>query len=251
MEPPIDVDIESDNDSSEASRRRQDIISQPIGEQLVKLTLPMLIAMVAIMGLGLVDSYFISFLGTTELAAIGFVTPITSLIQSFGLGLGMAISSLVSKLIGAGRIVSAARLITNGFYLTAMVGILSIGVLIWQLTNIFSLIGADADTMPAIIQYMSIWIFAAPFVLFSMASASTFRALGDTTTSAKLAMWMTVLNMILDPLLIFGIGPFPEMGMRGAALATVIAVVVSTSFGFHRLGVKEKFLLLTLPQWQD
>ena len=75
-------------------------------------------ALVAIMGLGLVDSYFISFLGTNELAAMGFIVPITFTMTSVSLGLGMAISSLTSKLIGANHMNQAARLITDGFYLT-------------------------------------------------------------------------------------------------------------------------------------
>jgi len=71
----------------------------------------MLFALGAIMALGVVDSYFVSYLGTTELAAIGFIVPITQIVTGFGLGLGMAISSLTSKLIGAKQTSRAARLI--------------------------------------------------------------------------------------------------------------------------------------------
>lgn len=211
----------------------------------------MLYALVAIMGLGLVDSYFISFLGTEQLAAIGFIAPIVSIITSFGLGLGMAISSLTSKLIGSGNLSSAARLITDGFYLTGVIALLSTLVLVWKMEDIFALLGARASTLKYIHEYMSIWIIAAPFSVYSMVCASTFRALGDTVTSARIAISMTLTNAILDPLLIFGIGPFPELGMQGAALATVIAVMLSICIGFYQLGVKEKFLLWAIPHWQD
>lgn len=234
-----------------ASQRRQDIISKPIGQQLVKLTIPMLYALVAIMGLGLVDSYFISYLGTQPLAAIGFIIPVTSLISSLGLGLGMAISSLNSKLIGADKMASAARLITDGFYVTGLVAAVAITVLVWQLENIFKAIGADQATLIYIFEYMSVWLLAAPLTMFTMVSASTFRSLGDTATSARIALTMTLSNVILDPLLIFGIGPFPEMGMTGAATATVIAVFISCLMGFYELGIKEKFLLRVLPYWAD
>ena len=211
----------------------------------------MLYALVAVMGLGLVDSYFISFLGTQELAAIGFIVPITSIVTSLGLGLGMAISSLNSKLIGAGRIDSAARLITDGFYLAAVVAAIAVGLLTWQLETVFRLIGADQATLPYIFEYMHTWLFAAPLTMFTMVCASTFRSLGDTATSARIAISMTVSNMILDPLLIFGLGPFPELGMQGAALATVIAVCLSCSIGFFELGVRERFLLAVLPHWHQ
>lgn len=211
----------------------------------------MLYAIVAIMGLGLVDSYFISYLGTEQLAAIGFIIPITSIVTSFGLGLGMAISSLNSKLIGADKMSSAARLITDGFYLTGVVAIIAVIILVWQLENIFQAIGADQATMVYILQYMGVWMLAAPLTMYTMVSASTFRSLGDTATSARIALTMTLVNVILDPLLIFGLGPFPEMGMYGAALATVIAVIVSCVMGFYELGIKEKFLLWILPRWED
>lgn len=235
--------------NSQTSQRSEDITTKPIGKQLVKLTIPMLYALIAIMSLGLVDSYFISYLGTDQLAAIGFIVPITGVITSLGLGLGMAISSLNSKLIGAGNMSSAARLITDGFYLTGFVALLSVSALMWQLTTIFNAIGADSTTLPHILTYMHIWIFAAPLIMYTMVCASTFRSLGDTTSSAQIAISMTLINLVLDPLLIFGIGPFPEMGMQGAALATVLSVVISCAIGFYKLGVKEKLLLWALPHY--
>ena len=100
----------------QAASRRQAIISGPVGKTLVSLTWPMLFALIAIMGLGLVDSYFISFLGTKELAAIGFAMPITLIVVNIALGMGMAISSLNSKLIGANKTEQAARLISCLLY---------------------------------------------------------------------------------------------------------------------------------------
>ena len=227
--------------------RRQSIISQPIGQQLYKLTVPMLFALVAIMGLGIVDSYFISYLGTMELAAIGFIVPITHIVTSVGLGFGMAISSLTSKLIGSEQTDKAARLITNGFYLTVAFSIICVVLFYWQLENIFILLGASASTLPSIFEYMNLWILCIPAVMLTMASSSTFRALGDTATSAKISIVMTAVNLILDPILIFGLGPIPALGMFGASLATVIAVSVSCLIGCYELGVKEKFLLWAWP----
>ncbi|MFT6005280.1 MAG: putative MATE family efflux protein [Pseudoalteromonas tetraodonis] len=208
----------------------------------------MLLALIAIMGLGIVDSYFISYLGTVELAAIGFIVPITQIVTSFGLGLGMAISSLTSKLIGAEQTQGAARLITDGFYLTAILSVVSVSLIFWQLENIFTLIGADQATLPSIYQYMVVWIAAIPAVMFTMVASSTFRALGDTGTAAKIAVSMTLCNLILDPLLIFGLGPFPELGMSGAAYATVISVMISCAIGFYQLGFKERFLIWATPK---
>jgi len=207
----------------------------------------MLFALLAIMSLGLVDSYFISYLGTDELAAIGFIMPITFIVTSVALGLGMAISSLTSKLIGAQRMGLAARLITDGFYLTSFVALVVTLLFSVTLEEVFLLIGADQNTFPHIYDYMHIWLFGTVLLMITHVCASTFRALGDTKTSANIAISMTLANLILDPLLIFGIGPFPELGMQGAALATIIAVMISTVIGLYQLGVKERLLLTSLP----
>lgn len=229
------------------AERRQQIISAPIGKQLFKLTIPMLYALIAIMGLGVVDSYFISFLGTTELAAIALIIPITAVVTSVGLGLGMAISSLNSKLIGANSIGTAARLITDGYLLTALVSAIVVSGLASTLEPIFSLLGATESTLPHILEYMRIWLFAAPLTMFVMVSASTFRSLGDTRRSAQISIMMTLSNMLLDPILIYGFEPIPAMGMGGAALATFLATLLALTFALYHLGFSEKLLIPKLP----
>ena len=227
--------------------RRTRIIEHPIGPTLFKLTIPMLFALVAIMGLGVIDSFFIGKLGTEELAAIGFILPISFIVTSVALGLGMAISSLNSKLIGAEKMDQAARLITDGFFVTAFFTIVLGILLVWQLDNIFELNGADSTIMPYIKQYMHVWLIGMLPMMLTQVCSSTFRSLGDTGTSATIAITMTLTNLVLDPLLIFGIGPFPELKMQGAAWATVIAVAISCFIGVYKLGVKEKLLLPSLP----
>ena len=236
--------------TSVADQRRQGIIAGPIGGQLVKLTIPMLWALIAIMSLGLVDSYFIAYLGTLPLAAIGFIIPITSIVQNLGLGMGMAVSSLTSKLIGSNNTATAARLITDGFYLGGLVAVIATVLLAWQMDTVFNWIGADDETLPYIHQYMDVWLWASPLIILTMISASTFRAIGDTKASAKITLSMTMSNIILDPLLIFGYGPIPEMGMHGAALATLISVALGCGIALRQLAIKERLLLWALPEWR-
>ncbi len=230
-----------------ASARREAIVSGPVGKTLAQTTWPMLFALTAIMGLGLVDSYFISFLGTNELAAIGFATPITLIVTNIALGMGMAISSLNSKLIGANKHSQAARLITDGFFLTTVVASLVSIVLFAFMQTIFTLLGAEPETIPLISEYMNTWTLGVVLLMLTQVCSSTFRSLGDTKTSAQISIVLTITNLIFDPLLIFGLGPFPELGVQGAALATVIAVVVACALGLYHLTWKENLILLTLP----
>jgi len=233
-----------------AISHREAIVSAPVGKTLISITWPMLFALVAIMGLGLVDSYFISFLGTEELAAIGFIMPVTLIVTNIALGMGMAISSLNSKLIGANQTDKAARLITDGIILTALVAAIVAIALFFFMRQIFSLLGASQAIWPLINDYMLSWTIAVVFLMLTQVCSSTFRSLGDTKTSAQISIILTLLNLILDPLLIFGIGPFPELGMQGAALATVLSVIVSTAVSFYYLGWKEKLIIVAVPAFR-
>ncbi|MEO0369081.1 MAG: MATE family efflux transporter [Pseudomonadota bacterium] len=235
------------NPATTTLSRRKQITEGVISTVLFRLTMPMMIAIVAIMGLGVIDSYFVAYLGTNELAAIGFTAPIAAMVTSFALGLGMGISSLTSRLIGEEREQSAARLITDGFYLTLLVSALTIALLYLGQTLIFRWLGADEEVLPVIALYMQWWIPCIPFLMITLVSSSTLRALGDTANAAKIAISMALFNLILDPILIFGFGPIPAMGISGAALATTLAGILACIHAVHRLGWVEKVLISALP----
>ena len=125
--------------------------------------------------------------------------------------------------------------------------------MVWQLKGIFILMGADQTTLPPILSYMKIWLFTIPAIMFTMVCSSTFRAIGDTKTSAKIAISMTLSNIILNPILIFGWGPIPEYGVMGAAIATNIgrgsAVLFQLAilfFGWSTIQIRFKDMVLRL-----
>ena len=232
-----------------SAERRTAITEQPIASQLIRLTAPMLLALVSVMGLGVVDSYFVAFLGTVELAAIGFTAPVTAVITSVALGLGMAISSRTSRLIGENKSEQASRLISDGFLLTTVIAMLAVMALALTNNSIFAALGAKNDTLAFINGYMRIWLIGAPLIMLTQVASSTFRALGDTASAAKIAVVLTLLNMIFDPLFIFGFGPIPAMGVEGAAIATVAAVLIASGYALYRLYWVEAVLLLDRPRW--
>jgi len=233
---------------SKTKKRTAQITTAPIGKLLVKLTGPMVLGIVSIMMLGVVDTYFISRLGTSELAAISFALPVSQLVVSTALGLGMAMGALVSRLIGAGDLQRAARFITDAQILAALVaaGIAMAGIL--TIRPLFILLGASADLLIHINDYMLIWYAGAPFFVLTLVGNNALRAIGDTKSSAYISAFLAILNGILDPLLIFGIGPFPRMGMEGAALATVIACASAWICSLCVLAVKEQLIDFSLPR---
>jgi len=207
----------------------------------------MLLAIISMMLLGVVDSYFVSLLGTQELAAVSFTLPVTFTVLSAGLGIGMSLGALVSRLIGAGDHARAARLITDTQIFTLCFALLLASFVFWLTEPLFLLLGATDNVMPDIKGYMHYWLLGAPFLMLILVTNNAFRAIGNVKVSAWLSTLMAASNAVLDPLLIFGYGPFPEMGVEGAALATVLAVVFTWMISFLTLWRKEKLLLLNWP----
>lgn len=207
----------------------------------------MTLAIISMMLLGVVDSYFVSLLGTKELAAVSFTLPVTFTVISTGLGIGMSLGALVSRLIGAGDHPSAARLITDTQLFTLLAGLALTAAGVWLIEPIFRLLGATEAVMPYIKDYMYFWYAGAPLIMLILVTNNAFRAIGNVKASAWLSTLLAVSNAILDPLLIFGIGPFSEMGVAGAALATVLAALITWVASFLTLWRKEHLLRFSWP----
>ncbi len=226
-----------------ADSRTEAIVNAPLAPTLLRLTLPMVGGIIALMMLGIVDAYFVGQLGLNQLAALGFVAPLTHGVNSVGLGLGMALSVLVSRLFGQRQIASAARLITNTRLLILLVGLALQALLYSSQLYIFRAMGADSDIQPYIADFMALWLPVLPVLLLTLTGNSTLRAIGSPAKSAMLLALLATLNALLDPLLIFGYGPLPGLGIAGAALATSIAWLITFGVSDYLLGKQEKLIV--------
>ena len=236
--------------SAKAAERSRRIVTEPIRPLLVRLTFSALIGNVAMHLMGIVDTFFISRLGTLELAAASFVIPVHMIYISLALGIGMGMSSLNSRLIGESRFADSSRLISDGLLFAAMFAVI-VGVIGSVIIDpLFRLLGADERTLPFIRDYLNILLVALPPLMLVVIGNSTFRSMGNIRMSATLAACLSVLNITFDPLLIFGLGPFPAMGIRGAAVATLLAASLTLCVSFYVLGYYEKLLDFALPKWQ-
>jgi putative MATE family efflux protein len=172
---------------------------------------------------------------------------VNALSQSIGIGTSSLISrNIIAKSRGHVKQI-ASRAILLGFIIVFV--FVSIGLP--SINHIFSSLGAKADILPYIKDYMYIWFWGVPFVVFPMIGNNIIRATGDTFFPGMLMVAAAIFNIILDPLLIFGIGPFPEMGIQGAALATVL----SRSLGFviilFILVKREKLLTFRFGEFKE
>ena len=228
-------------------RNSQKLTEGPIGPLLYKLTVPMIFGIVSMVAFNLVDTYFIGLLGTEPLAAISFTFPVVFVIAGVSMGLGVGASAVISRAIGKGDHHEVERLTTDSLILSLLVVAVSIAAGIWTLNPVFRLLKAPEEMLPLIRQYMMIWYPGMIFLVIPMVGNNAIRATGDTKTPSLIMLFAVGINAILDPLLIFGIGPFPRMEIEGAALATVITRAVTTVLSLWVLIHREKMVCLNRP----
>jgi len=232
-------------------QRNRDLTEGNIKKQLATLTVPMLFGMIGMVIFNLADTYFIGKLGVTELAAISFCFPVIMFINSLSQGIGIGTSSLVSRNIHVSDRQSIKMMAGRTLLLGFLVVVLFVVAGLLTIRPLFSALGANEDILGYIGDYMKIWYLGVPVVMFPMIGNNIVRATGDTMTPGMLMLTSAIINIILDPLLIFGIGPFPAMGIRGAALATVIARSVGLLIILVILIKREKLLTLKLGKFKE
>ncbi|MCE7612892.1 MATE family efflux transporter [Vibrio fluvialis] len=199
------------------------LLSAPIPNVLRQMTIPMIFGMVAILMFNLVDTFFISLLGTDALAAISYTFPVTFGVNCITMGIGVGLSTSIGRLLGQGDTSNAARFSTHGLLLAVTLVTIACTAGFFTIEPLFLLLGAKAELIPLIEQYMQVWYLTIPLLVIPMAGNSAIRATGDTKTPAKMMMLAGAINGCLDPLLIFGYGPFPELGIQGAAIASAFS----------------------------
>ena len=186
------------------------------------LAIPMVFEMVMESVFALVDIYFVSQVSTNAVATIGLTESVVSLIYAVAVGISMASTAVVSRRIGEGDQEGAKNAATQVIYLGLGVSIVFSLVGIYFAKEILGLMKASPDLIEEGYQYTQILIGGNTTIVLLFLINAIFRGAGN----ASYAMWVLIfsnaLNIILDPLFIFGIGPFPELGVKGAAVATTI-----------------------------
>ena len=214
-----------------------------VGLRLRALAVPMAIGFVALNSYSIADTYFVGQLGTLPLAAMSFTFPITFSMISVGLGIGIGTSSLVARLLGMGERKSVQRITTHALFLGVIFGLLISIIGLATIRPVFEALGADERTIPFITDYIEIYYLGSIFLILPMIGNFAIRATGDALVPAIILTLSAVLNIILDPLLIFGLLGFPRLELQGAAIATVVANSVTFVAAIFVLSKREKLIL--------
>ena len=211
------------------------LLSGSVTSALRQMAVPMLFGMVAMITVNLIDTYWVSRLGTEALAAMSFTFPVEALVINVSLGLMVGTSVVVSQSVGSGNADQARRLTTDATVLAlGVVAIVSTLGLLFQ-DQLFGLLGAKGRMLTDVKSYMTPWFIGVGFLVVPMIANGALRALGDAKTPMRVMMLGAAVNAVLDPVLIFGWGPVPKLGLQGAALATVAARFIAMLVVFYIL----------------
>ena len=220
----------------------------PVGRHLIDMTVPMLFGIATMMGQALIDAWFIGQVGVDALAAYSFGFPILMMVTSVAIGLGAGTSSVVARALGANNRKRARRLSTDSLILSTLLTVVISGIGILTIDPLFRMLGAPDDLLPMIRSFMIILYSGMPFIVVGMVGMASMRATGDTRLPGKLMVIAAALNIALDPILIFGLGPIPALGLNGAAWAALIArgaIFVMTLYFLRR---RSRLLSLSMPK---
>jgi putative MATE family efflux protein len=212
----------------------KDLTQGPIYSKLISMSFSMMWGLLSIIGFNLADTYFIAQLGKSELASVTLCYPIILFFFSIALGLSTAVSSIVSRSIGKKDNNEVRRYTSDALTLALLVVLISIILGFILLKPTLMLLGANSETLPIATQYLSIWFSGMFFLTVPMVGNGVIRANGSMKVASFIMIVGAVINITLDPILIFGFGDIPGMGVSGAAYATVIsrAMTLAASLWF-------------------
>ncbi len=230
------------------AKRTSRLAEGPVGRHLIDMTVPVLFGIAMMMGQALIDAWFIGQVGVDALAAYSFGFPILMIVSSVAIGLGAGTSSVVARALGANDRKRARRLSTDSLILSTLLTALICGIGILTIDPLFRLLGAPEDLLPMIREFMTILYVGMPFIVVGMVGMASMRATGDTRLPGKLMVYGAVLNIVFDPILIFGLGPIPAMGLNGAALAALLARAAIFVMTLYFLRRRSRLLSLSSPK---
>ncbi|MDA3845123.1 MAG: MATE family efflux transporter [Vallitaleaceae bacterium] len=203
--------------------KNKDLTSGSISKHMARLAVPSIGGMLAITIFNITDTYFVSKLGVVHLAAMGFTFPVVMIIGSISSGIAIGAGSLLARAMGRKDYHLMHRIATDGILLAIVTVMIFAVAGILTMKPVFTLLGADSVTLPLIMDYMLVWYLGIGVVLMPPVSDSCMRGMGDMIRPSLVMITCAVLNVILDPIFIFGKLGVPAMGIQGAAIATVIS----------------------------
>ena len=201
--------------------------TRPIFPLLLSMSLPMVISMLVNSLYNIIDSFFVAKISEDAMTSLSLVFPVQNFISATAIGFGIGINAVIAIYLGAGRKEKADIAATQGLALSALHGIVLMIICILIMPAFLSMFTSNKNVVDLGVQYCNIVFTFSPALMLAIAFEKIFQSVGRMKISMFSMLCGCIANIILDPLLIFGVGFFPEMGIKGAALATGIGQVLT------------------------
>ena len=224
--------------------------TMPVGKLLVQMSTPMMLSMLTQALYNIVDSIFVAMISENALTAVSLAFPLQNLMIAFGVGTGVGVNALVSRALGAGKPDMANNIATTGIRLMA---ITYLGFALFTTLTVrpfFAMQTSDPEIISFGVTYMQIVGILSIGLFFQAMMEKLLQSTGKTHLSMITQILGAVINMIMDPMLIFGIGPFPEMGIAGAATATIFGQIIGGLLGLYFNKTKNKEITISLKKYK-
>lgn len=228
------------------STQQNKLGTMPMGRLLISMSVPMMISFFIQALYNMVDSMFVARISEDALTAVSIAFPLQQVITAIGVGTGVSLNALVPRYMGQGRQEDSLRIANVAVFLTVcytvvffVIGATLIPTFYTMQTNVPTIVEAG-------ISYLTVICMASAGAFFGQIFEKLLVATGNTFSSMAAQASGAIFNLIFDPLLIFGLGPFPAMGVRGAAVATVAGQIFAALVALVLLYRKEKIIRLKL-----
>lgn len=206
-----------------------------INRALIILSIPMILEMVMESLFAVVDVFFVSRIGTDAIATVGLTETVVTIVYALAIGISMGATAMVSRRIGEKDEEAAAVAAVQAIILSASVSVIISIIGIFYADDILRMMGGSPELVASGANYTRIILGTNIVITFLFLLNGIFRGAGDAFLAMR-ALWIAnICNIILDPLLILGIGPFPELGLQGAAIATSIGRGLGVSYQVYIL----------------
>lgn len=233
----------------------RDFTRIPLGKAILLLSIPMVLEMIMESVFALVDIFFVSRLGAEAVATVGITESLMTIIYAIGIGLSVGTTAMVSRRIGEKRPEQAAVAAVQAIFTGILVSLVFSWVGVFYAKDLLRLMGASEETVQMGYMYPAIMLGGNMVIMLLFIINAVFRSSGDAAISMRVLWFANLMNIFLDPMLIFGIGPFPELGVKGAAVATNIGRGLAVLYqlyllakGNHRVQVRAGQLVIRVKE---